>query len=64
MKIAINNSNSKSFVTGKEIASRFEFTPVKTVNRSEKRITKGMAKFLLGIVYFVALLYSLFILLT
>jgi hypothetical protein len=64
MKIAINNLNLKSFVTGKEIDSTIEFTQGNAVNRSEKSITKGMAKFFLGMVYSAALLYSLFILLT
>ena len=64
MKIATNNSNSTSFVTGKEIHSTFEFTQDNAVNRSEKGYSKGMVKFFLGIVYFAALVYSLFILLT
>jgi len=64
MKIATNNSNSKSFVTGKEFYSSFEFTQDNAVNRSKKSITKGMVKFFLGMVYFAALIYSLFILLT
>ncbi len=63
MKIATHNSNSISFVTGKEIRSTFEFTQDNAVNRSEKRHTKGMVKFFLGIVYFATLMYSLFILL-
>jgi len=64
MKIASYNSNSISFVTGKEIRSTFEFTQDKSVNRSEKRHTKGMVKSFLGMVYFAALMYSIFILLT
>ncbi len=64
MKIATNNSNLTSFVTGKEIHSTFEFTQDNDVNSSEKSITKGMVKFFLGMVYFAALMYSLFILLT
>ena len=64
MKIATNNSNSISFVTGKEIRSTIEFTKDNAVNRSEKSHTKGMVKFFLGVVYFAALMYSLFILLT
>ena len=64
MKIATHNSNSISFVTGKEINSTFEFTQDSKVNRSEKRDTKGMVKSFLGMVYFAALMYSLFILLT
>ncbi len=64
MKIATHNSNSISFVTGKEINSTFEFTQDSAVNRSEKRDTKGMVKSFLGMVYFAALMYSLFILLT
>ena len=64
MKIATHNSNSISFVTGKEVHSTFEFTQDNAVDRSEKRDTKGMVKFFLGVVYFAALMYSLFILLT
>jgi len=64
MKIVTHNSNSISFVTGKEINSTFEFTQESAVNRSEKRDTKGMVKSFLGMVYFAALMYSLFILLT
>jgi hypothetical protein len=62
MKIATHNSNSISFVTGKEIHSTFEFTQDNAVDRSEKRDTKGMVKFFLGVVYFAALMYSLFVL--
>ena len=64
MKITTHNSNSISFVTGKEIHSAFEFTKGNEVNRSEKRDTKGMVKFFLGVVYFAALMYSLFVLFT
>jgi hypothetical protein len=64
MKIATNNSNSKSFLAGKEFNSTFEFTQDNALNRTEKSITKGMVKFFLGMVYFAALMYSLFILLT
>ncbi len=64
MKIATYNSNSKSFLAGKEFNSTFEFTQDSAVNRSEKRVTKGMVKSFLGMVYFAALMYSLFILLT
>ncbi len=64
MKIATHNSNLKSFIAGKEIHSTFEFTQDNAVNRAEKRHTKGMVKFFLGIVYFAALMYSLFVLLT
>jgi len=64
MKIATYNSNSISFVTGKEIQSTFEFTQDNALNRLEKRETKGMVKSFLGIVYFATLMYSLFILLT
>ncbi len=64
MKIATHNSNLISSVTGKENHSTFEFTKDNAVNRSEKRHTKGMVKFFLGIVYFAALMYSIFILLT
>ncbi len=64
MKIATNNPNLISFVTGKEIHSTFKFTQDTAVNRSEKRDTKGMVKSFLGMVYFAALMYSLFILLT
>ncbi|MGB5847717.1 MAG: hypothetical protein WBH40_04455 [Ignavibacteriaceae bacterium] len=64
MKIPANNSNSKFFVTGKEIHSTFEFTQEIAINRSGKSITKGMVKFFLGMVYFAALMYSLFILLS
>jgi len=64
MNIATNNSNSKSVIAGKEFYSAFEFTQENAVNRSEKSITKGMVKFFLGMVYFAALMYSLFILLT
>jgi hypothetical protein len=62
MKIATNNSNS--LLAGKEFNSTFEFTQDNSVNRSEKSITKGMVKFFLGMVYFAALMYSLFLLLT
>jgi hypothetical protein len=62
MKIATHNSNSISFVTGKEIHSTFEFTQDNAVDRSEKRDTKGMVNFFLGVVYFAALMYSLFVL--
>ena len=64
MKIATHNPNSISFVTGKEINSTFKFTQDNAENRSEKRYTKGMVKSFLGMVYFAALIYSLFILLT
>ena len=64
MKIVTHNSNLKSFVTGKDIHSTFEFTKDNAVNRSEKRHTKGMVKFFLGVVYFAALMYSLFVLFT
>lgn len=64
MKIATHNPNSISFVTGKEINSTFEFMQDSAVNHSEKRHTKGIVKLFLGMVYFVALMYSLFILLT
>ena len=64
MKIATYNSNSIPFVTGKEIQSTFEFTQDNSLNRFEKRETKGMVKSFLGIVYFATLMYSLFILLT
>ena len=64
MKIATNNSNSTSFVTGKEFQSTFEYTQDNAVNRSEKSITKGMVKSFLGMAYLAALVYSLFILLT
>jgi hypothetical protein len=64
MNIATNNSNSKSFIAGKEFHSAFEITQDNSVNGSEKSITKGMVKFFLGMVYFAALMYSLFILLT
>jgi len=64
MKIANYNSNSISFITGKEIHSTFEFARDNSVNHSEKRRTKGMVKSFMGMVYFAALMYSLFILLT
>ena len=64
MKIATHNSNSISFVTGKKVHSTFEFTQDNAVDRSEKRDTKGMVKFFLGVVYFAALMYSLFVLFT
>ena len=64
MNIATNNSNSKSFIAGKEFHSTFEFTQENAINRSEKSITKGMVKFFLGMVYFAALIYFLFIILT
>ncbi|MCH7964075.1 MAG: hypothetical protein IH950_13455 [Bacteroidetes bacterium] len=64
MKIATYNSNSISFGTGKEIHSTFEFTQDNAVNRSEKIDTNGMVKSFLGMVYFAALMYSIFILLT
>jgi len=64
MKIATYNSNSKSFLAEKEFNSTIEFEQDNTLNRTEKSITKGMVKFFLGMVYFAALMYSLFILLT
>jgi hypothetical protein len=64
MKIATHNSNLKSFITGKEIHSAFEFTKDNALNRSEKRHMKGMVKFFLGMAYLAGLMYSLFILLT
>ena len=64
MNIATNNLNSKSIIAGKEFHSTFEFPQDNSVNGSEKSITKGMVKFFLGMVYFAALMYSLFILLT
>jgi hypothetical protein len=64
MNIATRNSNSISSVTGKEIHPTFEFRQDNAANHSEKRHTKGIVKLFLGMVYFVALMYSLFILLT
>jgi len=64
MKNATYNSNSISFVTGKEIHSTFKFTQDNSVNRSEKSHTKVMVKSFLGMAYFAVLMYSLFILLT
>ncbi len=61
MKIATHNSNLKSFI-GKEIHSTFKFMHGNDVKLSEKRDTKGMVKSFLGIVYFAALMYSLFVL--
>ena len=64
MKLAIHNSNLKSLLAGKEANSTFEFVKDNAVNRSEKRHTKGIVKFFLGMVYFAVLMYSLFVLLT
>ena len=64
MKIATHYSNLKPFGTGKEIHPTFEFRQDNAAKNSEKRDTKGIVKLFLGMVYFVALMYSLFILLT
>jgi hypothetical protein len=64
MNIATDNPNSESFATGRQFHSTFGFTQDKPVNRFEISITKGMVKFFLGMVYFAALVYSFFMLLT
>jgi len=64
MKSLIYNSNSASFISGKDSHSTFELTHQNNVNLSKKIITKGMVKSFLGMAYFAALVYSLFILLT
>jgi hypothetical protein len=64
MKIITYNSNSNSLATGQKINSTIEFVKDNVVNPSEKSITKREVKYFLGTVYFAALLYSLFILLT
>ena len=64
MKSAIYNSNSASVISGKDRHSTFEFTHDNSLNLYEKTITKGTVKFFLGMGYFAALMYSLFILLT
>jgi hypothetical protein len=64
MKSLIYNSNSASFISGKDSQSTFELTHQNNVNLSKKIITKGMVKSFLGMAYFAALVYSLFILLT
>jgi len=64
MKIATYNSSPNSFVSAQKIHSAIGFAEDNTVNRFEKSITKGRIKFFLGTVYFAALVYSLFILLT
>jgi len=64
MNIATNNSNLNSFINGKDIISKIEFTQDNAVNRFEKSITRGMIKFFLGMVYFATLMFSLFVLFT
>ena len=64
MKSITYNSNSASFISGKDSHPTFEFTQKNAVKLNEKTITKGKVKFFLGMVYFAALMYSLFILLT
>ena len=64
MKSATYNPNSVktvSFISGQPT---FEFRQENAVNLNEKTITSGKVKFFLGMVYFAALMYSLFILLT
>ena len=64
MKSATYNSIANSLASGQKIDSTFWIAEVNSVNRLEKSITKLRIKFFLGTVYFAALMYSLFILLT
>ncbi|MCW8803853.1 MAG: hypothetical protein OQK57_05590 [Ignavibacteriaceae bacterium] len=64
MKIAIYNWSLNSFATGKKIHSTIGFTEYNDVKRFKISIAKGKVKFLLGMIYFATLMFSLFILLT
>ncbi len=72
MKISFHGSNSISLIPDKEIHVNIGSPKTtgqsgvfnKRISLSEKRKLKGMLKTFLGMIYFVTLIYSLFVLLS